>query len=541
MKTDSRRVLSFSEVLNGIKFTLSLHRVFRRPVSSERAREILGQRLERRVEAFLSMVQRAIYSNPKSPYKELLRLAGCKYGDLEGLVQKEGLEAALHELFKRGVYLTIDEFKGREPAVRGTASLSVGPAGLINPGSAIHMMIQSSGSRGQRLTAPFDLAFIKDLSVNRAVADSARGGMSWARAIWFVPGGTSLWYLMTCGCIGVRPQRWFSQVDPAAAAIDPRYRWSERALWLGAGLAGVRLPSPQYASLDAPFPILQWIRECLAAGLIPHLDTFASSASRLCRIAQERGIGLDGVQFDLAGEPVTEAVKSIIQASGANASVIYGSMESGFSAFSCHHPRVSDDSHFLNDIFCLIQPGPESPTRALPSTALLITALLPSAPFILLNVSMGDVADLSFKRCGCPLEGLGWTTHLGNIRSFEKLTASGMTFFDTEVIPILERELPVRFGGGPADYQLVESPGPDGTARLSLLIHPRVGPLDPDEVADAFLKLIGSGSASKRVMELQWRLSGLLRVERRPPLPTGSGKILHLHRDGRNQKTEGEK
>jgi hypothetical protein len=32
------------------------------------------------------------------------------------------------------------------------------------------------------------------------------------------------------------------------------------------------------------------------------------------------------------------------------------------------------------------------------------------------------------------------------------------------------------------------------------------------------------------VMELQWRQAGLLSVERRAPLSTPAGKILHLHR-----------
>jgi hypothetical protein len=31
-------------------------------------------------------------------------------------------------------------------------------------------------------------------------------------------------------------------------------------------------------------------------------------------------------------------------------------------------------------------------------------------------------------------------------------------------------------------------------------------------------------------MALSWRQAGLLRVERRPPVVTGAGKILHLHR-----------
>lgn len=144
---------------------------------------------------------------------------------------------------------------------------------------------------------------------------------------------------------------------------------------------------------------------------------------------------------------------------------------------------------------------------------------------------MGDAAEIVSDPCGCPLEQLGLKTHLRNIRSFEKLTAFGMTFFDTDVIPVLEKGMPARFGGGPTDYQLLETQGSDGRTRLSLLVHPSVGPLDPDTVADAFLKMLGGGGGAKRIMELQWRLAGLLQVERRPPLATASGKILHLHQD----------
>ena len=94
---------------------------------------------------------------------------------------------------------------------------------------------------------------------------------------------------------------------------------------------------------------------------------------------------------------------------------------------------------------------------------------------------------------------------------------------------VLEQVLPARFGGGPTHYQLVEEEAIDGRPRLRLLVHPLVGTLDPQEVAEAFLTAIGSGSGVERVMELQWRQGGLLQVDRRAPLTTPTGKILHLH------------
>ena len=75
---------------------------------------------------------------------------------------------------------------------------------------------------------------------------------------------------------------------------------------------------------------------------------------------------------------------------------------------------------------------------------------------VALNLSLGDQGWLDEQDCGCPYRGIGWTTRFRAIESFEKLKAAGMTFLDTDVIRILEADLPARFGGGPTDYQLVE-------------------------------------------------------------------------------------
>jgi hypothetical protein len=159
----------------------------------------------------------------------------------------------------------------------------------------------------------------------------------------------------------------------------------------------------------------------------------------------------------------------------------------------------------------------------------LVSSLRPSATLLLLNLSLGDGGVLGERRCGCPLDRPGWRTHLLGVRSAEKLTAAGMAFLDTDVVTILEEALPRRFGGGPADYQLVEDEAADGRPRLRLLVHPRVGPLDPASVVDAFLRSLGQSGGAQRVGELAWRGARLLELERRPPMTTSAGKILHLH------------
>ena len=98
-----------------------------------------------------------------------------------------------------------------------------------------------------------------------------------------------------------------------------------------------------------------------------------------------------------------------------------------------------------------------------------------------------------------------------------------------DVIRILEEILPHRFGGGPTDYQLVEDRSANGHPRVRLLVHPAAGPMDRHAVAEEFLGALAAGDGAERVMGLAWREAGFVQVERRPPLTSGSGKILHVH------------
>ena len=89
--------------------------------------------------------------------------------------------------------------------------------------------------------------------------------------------------------------------------------------------------------------------------------------------------------------------------------------------------------------------------------------------------------------------------------------------------------MPARFGGRPADWQLVERlDGERARPEVVLVVDPSVGGLDADAVADAFLAAIGGGSGGERLMELQWRGSRTLRVVREAPRRTASGKVLHV-------------
>ena len=64
-------------------------------------------------------------------------------------------------------------------------------------------------------------------------------------------------------------------------------------------------------------------------------------------------------------------------------------------------------------------------------------------------------------------------------------------------------------------------------------MRPEIGPLDPALVAETFLAALASGAGAERIMGQVWRDGHVLRVERRPPFETPSGKILHLHLERR--------
>ena len=493
----------------------------RQPLTVAEARAELARRLARREADFLALAREAVYGRAGSVYRRLLLHAGCEYGDLERIVRHEGLEPALRELMRQGVYLTVDEAKGRRPVVRGRLTVPPHLDMLRNPLSARHVPVATSGSRGAPTPILMDLAFVRDNGVNVCLAVDAADGADWVKAVWEVPGGSALYRMLKLSSFGTPVARWFTQVDPVDPSLHPRYRWSHRLVRWASLAVDVPLPSPVHAPLDDPLAVGRWMAEVVRRGGTPWIRTFPSSAVRACQAALDAGIDLTGARFTVAGEPVTEAKLETIRRSGARATPRYGSMETGPIAWGCLAPQGADDMHVFHDLHAVVQPEGDP--------SLYVTSLRRAAPVVMLNLSMGDQAALGARTCGCRLEGLGWTTHIREVRSREKLTAGGMTFYDADVVRILEHVLPRRFGGGPTDYQLVEDEAGSGEPVVRLLVHPAVGPVETTDVADAFLAAIGAGAGAERIMGKVWRDANLLRVERRKPFAAPSGKILHLH------------
>lgn len=530
VRLSRRRPLAYAVLAS--RFVRRVPRFVRRPTGLREAYAVQSRRRAAREATFLATVRKAVYDHEPSPYRRLLELAGCEYGDLERLVGADGLEETLGVLAGRGVYLTVDEFKGRCEIKRGSTALEIHTDLVRNPLSKFHLAVRSGGSRSPGTPVLMDLAFVRACGVNTRLLLDAWGDDGWRKALWETPGAGARFRLLKFSGCGARPERWFSQVDPTAPELDSLYRWSERGTRWAARVAGVPLPRPQHVSLAEPAPIAAWMASVRGDGCTPFLFTFPSSAVRLSQAAFDSEVDLGGARLLVGGEPITRARLAAIRRSGAEALPRYGAMEVGPVGYGCLAPSAADDVHLLEDMQAVIQ-APQSVRLAhgMPTNAILLSSLHPASPFVMLNVSMGDEAALEERRCGCPLERLGYRTHMHTISSFEKLTAEGLTFLDADVARVLEEELPARVGGRPTDYQLIEEETEHGRARLRLIVDPRLGPLDEAAIADTFLDALGSTSATERMMELAWRGSGLVFVDRQTPRATGAGKILHLHRE----------
>jgi hypothetical protein len=492
-------------LMSGLGFLAGLPRFLRNPTTTERAAAALAARLAARAAALRDVVARA-GAMRSGPYRSLLEAADVRVEAVELSVARAGVEATLEDLWRRGVSLSVGAVTGRRTAAAWTSS---------------------SGSRGRPRVVPVPFAFLAERATDDRLFLEARGGLGWEHAVWEAPGGALLTLLRYARC-GVRPRRWFSPIDPRSPGLGARYRWSSALLQLGGRLAGVSLPPLEVVSVEHPGPVLAWMQTVLRRGATPHLDTFVTPALRLARVARARGVDLSGARFTVVGEPLTAARRATIESTGAHVVPTYRTAEAGVVGYGCLAGAVSDEVHIAHDLVAVVS-SPPSDDGESSLRPLWVTSLRRHAPMLLLNAALGDGGVIGARPCGCPLEDLGWRTHLHTIRGIDKLTAAGMTFLDVDLVRILDELLPARHGGGPTHYQLVEEEGDDGEPLLRLLVHPEVGPVDVKALRRTFLEAIGRGPTLHRVMAMQWRAIGLLRVERRPPLVGRTGKVLHVH------------
>lgn len=507
------------------RYATGLGPFLRHTVGEQEAREWIERQLAGRVHTFLDILRRGIFRNPASPFRRLLEHARFSFDDVETLIAEHGLEGALGRLYDAGVYVTMNEFKGRQPIIRPGLEFAVAPETFDNPLLARQYELQTSGSRGVPARIVLDLDhLVGEAARYRFFLDAFE---LWGRpvAIWrpVPPVGSGLKAILRYAKVGAKVDTWFSQSPLSLAPDQLKFRiFLEYTIHAGR-LFGAAIPTPRFVPRDQAHVIAEWLAARRAAGTPGVLETNGSAAVHVCASALERGLDISGSFFRLGGEPYTRGKAEIIARAGARAASHYHLSELSAVGLACAAPRALDEVHLMTDKLAVIQRGRAGRPREL----LVFSTLSPSAPKLMLNVESDDYGQLCERDCGCALGGLGLRTHLSEIRSFEKLTSEGVTFLGSELLRLVEEVLPGRFGGYPSDYQLVESEE-QGLPRIGLVISPRLGNLVEEDVLCVLLAMLREVPGGD-VMSDQWRQAGTLRVVRGEPHATASGKVHPLH------------
>ena len=502
-----------------VNLTRDLPGFVARPVSPDAARARVLAHLAARDARFLTMLDRQVFRHPGSPYLRLLRHAGCELGDVAALVARDGIDGTLRTLADAGVYVTFDEFKGRRAVVRGSLQFTVEQRGFDHPSVRAHGLRYTSGSGGRASRVLSTLGDIDERAMSTSLVFQAHGVQAPRHVMWSpVP----LSFLLICARLGQPTDAWFYPVHPLPGLA----RLAARHAALVGRLGGYRFPSPSYADLASPERLVGWLTARLKAGRPLVLWTTPSAGTRIGIAATQGGQRLDGMTLMVVGEPLTEARRRHVEASGARVIAAYSSTEVAAIGFGCATPSGADDMHLMAHRIALIQrPRPVSEGGTTVPAALL-TGLSPYAGKVALNVETGDYLDVAERDCGCSLGTLGLRTHLSGIRSFEKVTGEGVTVVRSHLERVLEEVLPSRFGGAALDYQLTEAEVPGGATRLVLRVSPSIGEVDEAAIRSAVLEEVGRGNLATHYQAGLWRRAGTLEVVREAPIVSRAGKVL---------------
>jgi hypothetical protein len=502
----------------------------RETVSPEEARRRIQEQLARRESSFLDVIDRGIYANPESPYSKLLEYAGIAMSDIAGLVQEAGLEGALSRLYDAGVYLTLEEVRGRAPVRRGNLEFFIGETDLDNPLLETYFEGVSSGSRsaGRRVFIDFRRLEYEAFHVSQMLEAHGLGGRP--LALWrpVPPDSTGLNNLFRYTKIGGRLERWFSQSAPGLTKQGPRPTLLLYSTLLTGRLARRPLQRPRFVPRNEAVEVARWLAETRSRGTPGVIDTSASCASRVCQEALNHGLDISGSAFVVAGEPYTPAKASVISAAGARGLDRYSLTEVGSVGFACANPIAVDDMHFAGEKVAVIQRQKVMNDSGDSVPGLVYTTLLPTASSLMLNTESGDYGEIDDRGCGCLLEHIGLKTHLTGLGSYEKLTSEGVSFMRNELYALIEEVLPALYGGHGTDYQLVEEED-QGLTRVSIIVSPEVGEVDEQSLVSTVLQTLDRYFEGGPRMANEWRRGETLRVVRREPFASGSRKILPLH------------
>jgi hypothetical protein len=513
------------------RFALGFRAFLKNRISLSEAREVILRRLQEREANFLRMVERGIFGYPRSPYLPLLKQAGCELGDIREMVRAKGMDATLRALREAGVYVSFEEFKGRQPIERNGTVVPVGKWTFDNPYTRHAYEIESGGTTGAGTRTGQDLDNIAARAPMTMLAQKAQGILRVPRAVWrgVLPNGVGVGVMLNSTLMGRVPEKWFSPTSSRDRRTPMKFRVANFCIVEIARLHGVPIPRPEHVTLDRAYVVARWAANRVKEEPVCHVNTSGGMAVRVSLAAQEEGLDLTGTVFTMGGEPPTEAKVRAVQKSGARHIANYHCSGVGAIGYYCADSDDCNDQHFIAPHLAMIQYPRTVPGTDIRVDAFNLTSLMPTASQILLNVEIDDYGVVEERSCGCGMGDLGLTTHIRDIRSFRKLTGEGITLIGSDMEHILDTVLPERFGGSLIDYQLWEEEDEHGFTRLSLIVSPRVQLDDEQAVIDTVMQALSNMNSGAEGARAIWAQAGSLRIKRAEPFWTSRGKLMPLH------------
>jgi len=469
------------------------------------------------------LLQRTIFADPEHPYACMFALADCSHGDLSQEVRRHGLDATLKRLRGAGVHLTHDEFKGAAKIVRDGQVIEA-PAGCFaNPLIQGWFGGSSAGSRSAGTVTMTGTEHLAHLSAYQALTikeyDLKKRAYVIVRPTLPAVAGILLCVLHARLLPDCGP--WFS--FGGTLKDSAHYRVLTRYIVALARWHGGYDPWPRTLPHNDFRKVAQDIANRKKRGVLSTLQAVASTGVRVAAAAIEANLDIAETAFISGGEALTEGKRRVLEAAGIRPQPSYWVSEIGQIGQSCAEMRTGNQVHIFQDSVAVINhphlvPGSDSTV-----SALLLTSLFPFTP----HVEMADAGEIVDEPCNCTYSRIGFHRRIRDIFSYGKLTGQGMTLVGTDIVRILEVDLPENFGGSAADYQLVEREGPKQT-ELALRVRPTVPLTSKDDLREYFLRVLRShygGALASRV----WDHSEGFSVEIGAPLENKAGKILPLH------------
>ena len=486
------------------------------PLTSAEAQNTITEGVLNREQRFLQKLQTSVYGEPRNPYHKLLAAAGCEFEDVRQMVGSDGLENALGRLAAAGVSVSYDELKGHTSIKRGSEAFDVQSSDFDDPSHRIDIVGSSAGTGGNPTRTTGSLAFIEQMAPHWAVFFEEHDCFHHPLIFWTPGHANVIGRHLRCAKFGQKYVHWFVS-EKMTAAKDRLYAACLR--WIARRATGC--PRPVSAPYDRPEIVLRSVLALLASGPVC-MNTAPSAAVKLSLAAQERDVDLAGLTFMLGAEPLTPARRTAIEASGARAAPLYGSTEAPWIGGQCSHPEHPDEVHVLLDNYAVIGGG-DSDAEEQP---LLVTALHPFSPKILINADLADRAVIGRRRCDCLYDRMGCHATLHTIRSSDKITGYGVNIDVSDVAYVLEDALPRHVGGAVGDYQLIQEQDSNGLPRYSLFIDPRVGSVEPDTAKDRFYRELNRRRSYYGFMTAILQKEHALQIRRASPRRAGHGKLL---------------